>query len=55
MKVMSKSPRQLLVRLQGKFELTEKNIDIFVSFDYIFQYSNVLVINRFQWLIYADA
>jgi hypothetical protein len=42
MKVMSKSPSRLLVGLQEKFKLTGKYIYIFVSFYYIFQYSNIL-------------
>jgi hypothetical protein len=49
---MSKSPNQHPVSLQGKLKVTEKEIIyIFKSFYYISQYSNVLVISRFQWLI----
>jgi hypothetical protein len=43
-----------LVSLRGKFKLTEK-MYISVSFYYIFQHSNVLVISRFQWLIWVEA
>jgi hypothetical protein len=52
MKIMSKSPSRYMVRLKEKLKLSkkEKNIYTFVSY-YIFQYSNVLVISRFQWLI----
>jgi hypothetical protein len=54
MKIMSKSPNRHLVRLQGKLKLTKKvYIYIFLSFYYVFQYFNILVISRFQWLISA--
>jgi hypothetical protein len=49
MKIVSKSLTRHVVRLQRKLNLTQ--IYIFVSFYDIFQYSNVLVISRFQWLI----
>jgi len=41
-----------MVPLKEKLKLTEKrkNMYFFVSY-YIFQYSKVLVIGRFQWLI----
>jgi len=41
-KIMSKSPSQHLVSLEGKLKLTEKEIlYIFVSFYYVFQHSVV--------------
>jgi len=49
-KIMSKSPSRHLVKLQRNMKPTEK-IYIFASFYYVFQYSNVQVISRFQWLI----
>ena len=52
MKTISKFLSLHLVRLQGKLKLTEKEkIYIFLSVSYILQYSNVLVISRFQWLM----
>ena len=52
MKITSKSPSQLLVRLQGKLKVTEKEkMNIFISVYYIFVYSGVLVISRVQRLI----
>lgn len=52
---MSKSPSRCMVRLKEKLKLAEikKNIHLFVSY-YIFQYYNVLVIGRFQWLIQSE-
>ena len=46
---MPNSPSRHLVRLQEKLKLIEKEkIYIFVTFEYIFQYSNVLLISRLQ-------
>jgi hypothetical protein len=44
-------------KLQGKLKLTEeeKRVCIFVSVYYVFHYSSVLVISRFQLLISAEA
>jgi hypothetical protein len=50
-KIVSKSPNRHVVRSQGKFKLCEKENYVFVSSIYISQYSSVLVISRFQWLI----
>ena len=51
MKIMSKSPSRQLVRLQGKLKPKKKKYLHIRKFYYIFQYFNVLVSSRFQWLI----
>jgi len=53
--IISKSPNRHLVTLQVKSKGTERdnNIYMFVSFCCTFQYNNVLVISRFQWLSQA--
>jgi hypothetical protein len=52
MKIMLNSPSRHLVRLHRKLKVPEKvKVDLFVSYYCILQYSNVLVICQFQWLI----
>jgi len=54
MTIMSRSSSLQLVRLQGKLQLSKrekKYTYIFVSVYYIVQYSNILVISQYQWLI----
>ena len=53
MKTVSISSSPYLVKLQGKINANWKKIStyVFVIFYYIFQYSNIFVFKRFQWLI----
>jgi hypothetical protein len=52
MKIMSKSPSRHHVRLQGKLKLTDKEKHLHIhTILFIFPYSNVPVISRYQQLI----
>jgi hypothetical protein len=40
--------------ISGKIKTEREKINLHISVHYIFQYSNVLVICRFKWLILAE-